>query len=180
MIFIDLETTGLMQPTACELVLQPFMTEIYAVKLTDEYEMIAEIDTLVKPPVPIPEHITQITSITDEMVANKPPFAAIYQQMVELFLGEREVIGHNVSFDMGVVWAELARMGMEVKFPWPPVWTCTVEKSFSIEDRRQSLKNLFQICTGQPYGFGHHAHRAKDDVSALVTCHMWLKKNGYL
>jgi DNA polymerase III epsilon subunit-like protein len=177
MIFIDLETTGLLKPSACELGFQPFITELYAVRLTDNYDFIAEIETKIKPPVPIPEEVTAITGITNEMVRNAPSFVSMYNKLVDLFLGERIIVGHNISFDCGVLWCELARCGLEVSFPWPPTRVCTVEKSYAIENRRLPLKALYQIATGTIH-IG--AHRAKNDVIALVRCHMWMKEQGLL
>lgn len=175
MIFLDLETTGLLKPGASELGFQPFITELYAVRLTHEYEFVKEIETFIKPPVPIPEHITKITGIDDSTVANAPKFIDVYDTLVDLWLGEREAIGHNVTFDLGVIWCELARCQLETRFPWTPIQTCTVEKSFSIENRRLKLMDLHTYATGAPHS---GAHRARTDVYALIRCHMWLRKQG--
>ncbi len=176
MIFLDLETTGLLKPGASELIFQPFITEIYAVKLNDKtFEFQSSIDTFIKPPVPIPEHITKITGITDDTVAGAPKFIEIYQQLVDLWIGERTSVGHNVTFDLGVIWCELARCELEVRFPWTPEQICTVEKSFSLENKRLKLSDLHIYATGNPH-FG--AHRAKNDVYALITCFMWMKEQG--
>jgi DNA polymerase III epsilon subunit-like protein len=175
MIFIDTETTGLLKPSACELSFQPFIIELYAVRLTDNYEFVAEVESFVKPPVPIPEQITQITGLTDDHLIEAPPFISIYNELVKLFLGEWEVVGHNISFDMGMLWCELARAELEFNFPWPPKRICTVEKSFPIENRRLSLSALHTIVAGVPHP---DSHRAKNDVIALVRCHMWLKEKG--
>ena len=177
MIFIDTETTGLLKADAADINFQPYIIELYAVKLTPDYEYVAEIDSMIKPPVPIPEEVVRITNITDEMVANAPPFISLYDSLIELFLGEREVIGHNCPFDMGILYCELTRAGLEFHFPWPPTWTCTVEKSMHLEHRRLKLTQLHQYATGEPHSW---AHRAKDDVSALVRCHMWMKEQGML
>lgn len=175
MLFADSETTGLLKPDAITKNLQPFITEIYVIKLTDDLEVVDELETFIKPPIPIEEHITHITGITDETVANAPSFISIYPQLVELFLGERVIVGHNISFDLGVIYCELSRCDKEFHFPWPQEWICTVEKSFPIENRRLTLTKLHEHATGVPH---EEAHRAKADVMALIRCYVWLQEQG--
>lgn len=177
MIFTDTETTGLLKADAANLNLQPFITEIYAVKLDDDLNFVEELDTLVKPPVPIPEHITKITGISDDTVATAPSFIEVYDKLIDLFLGQRVVVGHNIPFDLGVIWCELARHSLQWKFPWPPTWICTIEKSMPIENRRLSLKNLYLHATGRPH---EGAHRAKVDVAATIECYKFLMKQGLI
>ncbi len=175
MIFIDLETTGLLKPDTIDTNLQPFITEIYAVKLTKDLEFIDELDTLVKPPIPISEEITKLTGIDDAMLVNAPSFISVYPKLVELFLGEKETVAHNISFDLGVTYFELRRCGYENKFPWPYIWTCTVEKSMPIQNKRLRLSQLHTLATGAPH---EGAHRAKADTLALLRCYVWLREKG--
>ncbi len=177
MIFIDSETTGLLKSTATSLAFQPHLVELYAVKLTDDYEFVAEIDTYIKPPVPLSEGAQRVNKITEEMLVGAPAFVQVVDKIVDLFIGERIVVGHNISFDMGVLWSELARLELELHFPWPPTWHCTVELAMPIEQRRLTLKRLYEIATGET-DFG--AHRAKNDVIATVKCYQWLQKNGFI
>ena len=177
MIFLDAETTGLMKPDAAELNLQPFLTELYVAKFTDDLEFISEFDSMFKPMVPISEEIERITGITNEMVANAPKFIEQYDQLCDFFLGETVAVGHNVSFDLGVIWAELARHRLEYKFPWPKTWICTVEKSMSIEHRRMKLSSLYELATGHPHV---NAHRARGDVEATFVCYKYLKEIGLI
>lgn len=178
MIFLDTETTGLLRPTASSLSDQPRITEVYLLKLDESLQIVDEIETLVNPTIPIPETITKITGITDEMVAGCPTFPMLYPRLCEFFLGERTVVAHNCSFDMGVFWAELARMEAEFKFPWPQEWICTVERSFHLKNKRLKLSDLHEMATGKPHV--DNAHRAKDDVHAMVRCYLWLKEGGHV
>ncbi len=181
MIFLDLETTGLLQPEANDLIHQPYITEIYAVKLnwnedSGGFEYISEFETLVRPPIPISEEITRITGITTEMLYNQPSFAYIYKPLCDFFLGEKTVVAHNCSFDLGVIRCELKRIGKEFAFPWPHDPQCTVELSMPIEHKRQSLAKLHTLFFGEPH---QEAHRAKSDVMALVACYQKLIELGY-
>lgn len=177
MIFTDKETTGLMKPDATKLNLQPYITEIYAIKLTDELEFIEEFDSLIKPPVPIPDEIIKLTGISNEMVASAPSFIGVYDDLVNLYLGERTVVGHNIQFDLGMLWAELARVNKQYHFPWPPEHICTIEKSMPLENRRLSLKNLHFKLFGE---YHQDAHRAKSDVLATIRCFQELRNMGLI
>jgi DNA polymerase III epsilon subunit-like protein len=145
------------------------------VKLDDDLNFIDDIETFVKPPVPIPDIVTKITGITDATVANAPTFVQLYNEWVDFFIGERIVVGHHVTFDLGVLYCELARHSYEFHFPWPATWLCTVEKSMSIEHRRLTLSKLHELATGQPH---EGAHRAKADVIATIKGFAWLREQG--
>jgi len=175
MIFFDTETTGLIKPDVLTMDLQPFITEIYMVKLTDDLEFVDEIDTLIKPPIPISEEITKITGISDETVKDAQPFISIYPRLVEVCLGEESIVAHNAEFDCGVLRYELARCGYEFQFPWPPNRICTVEKSFPIKNKRLRLKQLHELATGREH---EGQHRAKADVHALLNVYVYLKELG--
>ena len=180
MIFIDTETTGLLRPDAADLNLQPYIIELYAVKLElvdGEFIFIDEYESFFLPPVPLDPVITKITNITPEMLAGQPTFASQYQNLCNFFLGERTMVGHNLSFDAGVLWCELARLECESKFPWPHNWQCTVELSMPVEHHRLKLSALHERATGAPHD---GAHRARGDVEATVTVYKWLMEEGYI
>lgn len=180
MIFGDLETTGLLKPEMNDLRNQPYITEIYFVKLnwnqsTNEFEFVDEIETFVKPPIPISEEITNITGITTSMLANAPTFPMLYDRLCDFFLGERVFVAHNVFFDLGVLRCELMRMEKEFQFPWTCRPQCTVELSMPLENKRLSLAKLHTYFFGQPH---EGAHRARHDVEALVSCYYQLIQRG--
>jgi len=178
MIILDSETTGLLKPSLADIGLQPYMTEFYACKLDNKtFDLIDEIETFVKPPVPMPEEVIKITGITDEMVKDAPTFLQLYDRLYDFFLGETIVVAHNAMFDMGVLRYELTRHDFEFKFPWPKDYVCTIELSKPIRNRRLKLTDLHQIATGKPHM--DKAHRAKEDVYALVRCFHWLVEQGY-
>lgn len=177
MLAFDTETTGLLKPEATELFLQPFITEIYIGKFDENFQLVGEFSTLVKPPVPIPELITKITGITDDMLIGQPSFIEIYDSLVDFFLGETEIFAHNCSFDIAMLANELRRCDLLTKFPWPKNQRCTVELSFPIQNKRMSLKALYKLVTGEDEIPG--AHRAKNDVLAMVECIKWLKEKGF-
>jgi DNA polymerase III epsilon subunit-like protein len=177
MIVFDTETTGLIKPEDCSIHLQPHITEFSGLQVDDNFFIQNQVDTFVKPPIPIPDFCTRLNGISDETVADAPDFLDIYPQLVALFLGETTVVGHNVTFDLGVLYFELKRHDLEFKFPWPQKWICTVEKSMPIEGHRLTLSRLYQIATGNTH---EGAHRAKQDVRATLTCYQFLLRKGLI
>jgi len=180
MIFLDTETTGLLEPEANDLNMQPYIIELYMVKLEwdgDGFSFIKEFHSLFCPPVPLDPIITKITSITPEMLVGQPTFASKYGEIADFFLGEDTMVGHNLSFDAGMLWTELARLQCEIKFPWPRHHHCTVELSLPVEHHRLKLKDLYEKATGKTHD---DAHRAKGDVLATIAGYEWLIKEGYI
>ena len=57
---------------------------------------------LINPGRPIPYHITEITSITDEQVANEPKIGEVIGKFVD-FVGDAVLVAHNAPFDMGFI-----------------------------------------------------------------------------
>ena len=87
---IDLETTGLTWD-------HDHIIEIGAVRMR-EGEIVDEFTTLVNPGCPIPDFITQLTSIRDEDVLDAPGIHAVIP-LVRGFVGSSPWIAHNISFD---------------------------------------------------------------------------------
>lgn len=178
MIFIDTETTGFLKPNAVELSMQPFMTEICITRLDNNFDLVGEFESFIKPPIPIPPEVTDITGISDDTVRDAPSFIGIFDNLVNIFLGEKVLIAHNAPFDVGVLAFELMRYDMQHRFPWASVHHCTVEISMPIRDKYLSLKILHEIATGTQHLEG--AHRAKNDVYALIRCYKWLVEHDYV
>jgi DNA polymerase-3 subunit epsilon len=74
------------------------------------------LDRLVNPAMPIPPRSTAIHGITDEMVADAPPFAQVWQELQSVF-AERVVIGHNIGFDLAVLKREAERADLSWQTP---------------------------------------------------------------
>ncbi len=91
---LDLETTGL-SPQFDAII------EIGAVKFKGSRNE-GEFHSLVNPGREIPPEITQLTGITNNMVANAPRIDKVLPQLVQ-FVGDAPVLGHNVRFDLGFV-----------------------------------------------------------------------------
>ncbi|MCF2149794.1 3'-5' exonuclease [Desmonostoc muscorum LEGE 12446] len=87
--FLDTETTGLSNA---------YLVEICILS----HHGSSLINTLIKPPIPIPEETTRIHGITNEMVANAPEFPGIYPRLKQILEGQSVCI-YNASFDIGII-----------------------------------------------------------------------------
>ena len=174
-IIFDTETTGLIKPDANNIEDQPYITEFFGTRFTDgSFDNPEHLHLMMKPPIPLSAEITRITGITNEMIADKPSFAECFNQLCSFFHGADEMVAHNLAFDRSMLANEMLRIDLVLNFPWPRKHTCTVEKSMYIEGRRLTLKSLHEYATGQSEIPG--AHRAGNDVEALVKCFQWLLK----
>lgn len=170
-ILFDTETTGLLVPEINRLDAQPYIVELYACKVDEEFNMIGEFYSKFKPPIPIPADVSKVHGITDEIAAKQPVFGDCVDELADLFLGADTLVGHNLSYDRSMLANELLRCDRLLRFPWPPEHICTIEMSMGLEQRRLNLGALHAYATGKPH---ENAHTAKHDVFALVRCYHWL------
>jgi len=174
-IVTDTETTGLVKPIPTDIQFQPFMTEIYACKLDQNFKFLGEFGSLVRPPIPISAEITKITGIDDAKLIGAPTFAEIYDPLYDFFQGADMVVGQNIMFDINVINYELMRHDWDKKFCYPKRHVCTIESSYHYQNKRLNLAKLHELLFGE--GF-EDAHRAKSDVMATVRCFIELVKRG--
>jgi DNA polymerase-3 subunit epsilon len=92
-------------------------------------EVVDRWQSLINPERSIPRFITELTGISNEMVADAPVFAEIADSFQE-FMGEAIFVAHNVRFDHGFLAAEYERL--ERRFRYPQLCTC------------QSMRSLFK------------------------------------
>ena len=88
---LDLETTGLDYKT-------DLIIEIGAVRF-DGKRVDDEFTSLINPGKHIPEFITGLTGITDEMVRQAPHISEVLGKLSD-FIGDRPILGHNIQFDL--------------------------------------------------------------------------------
>ena len=93
-VVFDLETTGF-SPIKDKII------EIGAVKV-EHGEITEKFSTFVNPKIPIPFQITQLTSITDQMVMDAPDIENVLPQFLE-FIGDAALVAHNASFDVSFI-----------------------------------------------------------------------------
>lgn len=100
-VVVDVETTG------GRAQVDDRIMEIAAVRVVDGE--IADVwESLVNPGRAIPPWITRLTNISWDMVADKPTFAEVCEEVLEVLQGH-VFVAHNVGFDWGFVTAEVER-----------------------------------------------------------------------
>ena len=96
----DLETTGLS-------VIHDGITEFGAVKIRNG-EVIDRMQKFINPGKTISSRITNLTSITNDMVKNEPTIDAVLSEIIEFF-DDCILVAHNANFDIGFLNENLRR-----------------------------------------------------------------------
>ena len=171
----DTETSGLLSSGLLDIDKQPEVIELMAVKMNLETgERIKEYEFFVRPTKEISDEITKITGITNADLENEKPFSNYIDQVKEALEDCDAVIAHNLSFDKEMIDIEMKRCGETIK--WPRL-ICTVEQSMPLRGYRLSLTDLYAALD---LGKFEGAHRARNDVEALVKCVVAMKIEGYI
>jgi len=155
---VDVETTGWSPGEAG-------ITEIGAVRVR-RGEVIAEFTSLVNPGTPVPAPITELTGISDPMLALAPPVAAVLPGLLA-FADGSVLTAHNAPFDVRFLVAACASAGLG----WP---------GFEVLDTVRLARHLMaapdevpdrKLATLAEY-FGtpvRPSHRALDDARATAV-----------
>jgi len=101
---IDFETTGAAPAQGAR------ATEV-AICLLEGGRIVDRYASLMNAGVHIPSFITQLTGITNAMVAAAPPADAVMRE-VAAFVGQRPMVAHNAAFDRQFWRSELAHCGL--------------------------------------------------------------------
>ncbi len=152
-IVFDVETTGLRTDKVR-------LTEIGAVKYVDGAER-ARFQTFVNPEMHIPANITELTGITDAMVASAPKEAEAVKKFFE-FCGDGVLVAHNATFDTDVIKHTCKRNGIEYNFTHIDTLVMAQSLIEGIKNYKlDSLQKHFKLPS-----FDHH--RADEDAGALA------------
>ncbi len=169
----DTETTGL-ESFGGDRIIEFGCVEIQ-VKEDGSVSSITPHNFLINPEMPIPRESTAVTGITDQMVANKPPFAELAQQIWDL-LSNAIVVAHNLVFDIGFLKSEFARQNL--------VWPETQAEVDTLRLASLKIKDLRSKRLEKVAGYLsiplENAHRAVHDAQAcgLVFIAMAQKYNA--
>ena len=153
---LDLETTGFSAVTEK-------ITEVGIMKVKNG-EVIDEFSTFVNPEKHIPERVTEVTNITDEMVADSETIDKVFPKILE-FLGddkETVIVAHNASFDVGFLKQNAKALGYS--FDYTYLDTLSLAKDLFPDYKKYKLGKI-----AENLGIKVEvAHRALDDVDTTV------------
>ena len=153
MIVFDIETTGMSNQN-------DKIIEIGAVKIKNG-EVLDRYNTFVNPGCPIPEEITELTSITDADVADARTIDDVLPEFLS-FAGNSLLIAHNANFDVGFIRA--AAKELDIPFDSAYLDTLALSRYINPDLKRHKLDSLVEH-----YGLGDfHHHRACEDAEVLA------------
>ncbi|MDE5947001.1 MAG: PolC-type DNA polymerase III [Oscillospiraceae bacterium] len=159
-VVFDVETTGLNYK-------KDRLTEIGAVKIKNR-RVIDSFNTMVNPEMPIPEKVSELTGITDEMVADAPKEKEAVESFIE-FCGESKVlVAHNASFDDNFIQEVCKRHNID--FQYALLDTLVMSQCMITEIGRYNLGRLAKYFKLGKF----EAHRASDDAMMLGKVYLEL------
>lgn len=172
-IVIDTETTGL-DYECCHLI------EVAAVKYSNGVET-GRFSSLVKPelyetlndndewvPEYVDEFITQLTGITNEMLAAAPGPEEVIPQFLD-FLGDAVLIGHNANFDINFLYDAAEAVGRTLSNNF--IDNLRISRKVFPELPHHRLADIAKACAiPQP-----EAHRAEADCIVTAGCFEQMK-----
>ena len=152
-VVFDLETTGFSQE-------KDKIIEIGAVRVKNG-KICEKYSTFVNPERGIPERITDLTSITNDMVKEAPTIETVLPEFLE-FIGDSVLVAHNAGFDHGFIRQKAKEQGMETDFT--VVDTVGLARVLFPELAKYKLDN---IAKKLKISLENH-HRAVDDAGATA------------
>jgi DNA polymerase III epsilon subunit family exonuclease len=166
---VDVETTGTSPRFGHRI------TEL-AIQRIENGQVVHTFSQLINPQRPLPPHITALTGITPEMLADQPTFAQIAPEAAQIFDGAL-ILGHNVTFDLSFLRAEFTLAEVHPSF----LTELTILDTLRIARRRLGPRgNGLQRLAGRLGISPPTAHRALADVqTTLAVFEKLIAPEGY-
>ncbi|WP_255418299.1 ATP-dependent DNA helicase DinG [Exiguobacterium sp. TNDT2] len=154
-VIVDLETTGHSVKSGDELI-------EFAAVVVQGSEVIERYSTLIRPSRPIPPFITQLTTITNQDVAEAPTFEEVIPDIWKMLDG-RIFVAHNVSFDLNFLNESLEQAGY-LPFQGRAIDTVELARILYPTLESHALESL-----AETFDLVHtDAHRALSDAEATA------------
>ena len=158
-IAIDVETTGISPEKERIIEIGAFRPETGEV-----------FKTLINPGRPLPERITELTGITDEMLVDAPEESEAIKAWLEFMEEDTILLGHNISFDYSFLVQAIRRCGYaEPQFLG--IDTLKLSRVLCPELPNKKLETMVEH-----FGLtNERAHRAFEDARVTVELYRCLK-----
>ena len=157
---VDTETTGLLVSKSAPLNYQPHVIEVAFIFLNKKLKIKKEWERLIRPPIPIQKHITNITGMDDLLVKKEKRFDHYLKAIKQIVENADLLFGHNVFFDFRVLQIEFQRRNLKLK--QPPLF-CTIEQTRNVWGIRMKNNEIYEQITRTPF---EKSHRAMPDIQA--------------
>ena len=157
---LDLETTGL-DPGFDEII------EVACLRVRD-FTVVDSFQSLIHPVDEIDEFITDLTGITNEMVANAPSINEVLPDVIS-FLSSDIVVGHNVNFDINFLYDALISFN-GAEFSNDFLDTMRLARRMVPELSHHRLRDLITHFEIEPSG----SHRALCDCESTLSVYLKL------
>ena len=162
----DIETTGFSQEY--DRIIEIAAHKVRGGIIVDEFEV------FVNPEMPIPAKITELTSITDEDVKNAETIDKVIPKFME-FAKDSILVAHNAKFDVGMVYANIKRLGMNYD-KLPVIDTLNLFRAgYADQVKTFNLKTLSKFFKVKQ----EQHHRATDDTRVTALCFIQMLNDLY-
>ncbi|MBO6157881.1 MAG: PolC-type DNA polymerase III [Firmicutes bacterium] len=152
-VVFDIETTGFNKES-------DRIIEIGAVKVQGR-EIVDRFSRFIDPEMPIPEHITKLTSITDDDVRGQGTIREVLPEF-KAWVGDAAFVAHNASFDTGFIANKNEKLGYA---PMDNTIVDTLELARGLYDLKRYT--LDSVAKALGVDLRSH-HRAVDDAEATA------------
>jgi len=154
-VFFDIESTGLN-------IMQDRIVQIALIKYYADGNPSQELELMINPGIPIPKESQDVHGISEDMIADKPHFSAVAQQIYD-FIADADLAGYNSDrFDVPMLLEELYRCGLTLDMTDRK--SIDVQKIFYRMEPRTLRAALKYYCDKELVD----AHDALADVRATV------------
>lgn len=187
LVFFDTETTGLdkRKDELTGRIIKDEIVQVYGQKCSvnqdGSLQYIDNIERYVKPGVPVDPAAAAVTHITDEVLADKPTWAMVHDDVRDFF-GHHVVIAHNAPFDLKMMKRMYEKMGEKFEpaevmdtlamarylFPETRHRLCDMIEFFNLQEKIESLSR------------GGEYHDSRTDVIGLVCLYEELISRRHL
>lgn len=159
---IDIETTGL-NPKEDKII------EIGAVRVR-EGKVVDSFSSFVNPMIPIPLQITNLTGITNDMIADAKSIGEVIHEFYD-YVGDAILLGHNILFDYSFL--KIALLNVGLKFERNGIDTLEISRILHKDLKSRTLESMCNF-----YGIHQFAkHRACEDAKSAALLFLELEKH---
>lgn len=150
---VDLEMTGL--AVKLDRIIEIGAVRVRGGEVEDTYAM------LVDPGIPIPQRVTELTGITDEMAAKGEDMDKAVQGLID-FIGDDVLVGQNIGFDYSFIkqWAVNHKLSLSMS----AYDTLKLARRYLPADMPKKLESLCRYFDIKR----ENAHRALDDAAETM------------